>query len=278
MTFTCYDLFMCLILFALRRHPDYPLIVAANRDEYFQRPTEAANFWQDQPAVLAGRDLQAGGTWLGINRSGQFAAVTNVRNGRETPNRPGSRGALVSDYLTAQQPGQFQPQHGDDHYNGFNLLTGTPASLLYRSNRGNQALYELPAGVYGLSNGHLNGPWPKVTSGRQQLQQLLNLNWQQLAARQQDLLSLLTDTRRYPLSMLPDTGVSDEMEVMLSSRFIISDSEAINYGTRASTLVLFHRSGRIDFIEHSFDAQGPSGTEHFTLQTPAPSFTLDSTS
>lgn len=270
---------MCLILLALRAHPDYPLIVAANRDEYFDRPTRAAGFWPEQPQLLAGRDLQAGGSWLGINRRGQFAAVTNVRNGHDTHLRPRSRGELVTECLlseaplTPEAPALQQIAAHHQEYNGFNLLAGNPQCLVYASNRAQDlpaapatfdpahASRELASGIYGLSNGGLDTPWPKVVSGKALLADILQRDWQQLEARQQDLLALLADDTQAPAPQLPDTGVGPEREAILSSRFIACHSDPASplpdYGTRASTLVLFHRSGRIHFLEQSFAPQAP---------------------
>ncbi|MBU3068937.1 NRDE family protein [Aestuariicella sp. G3-2] len=255
---------MCLILFALRCHREYPLIVAANRDEFFARPTRFAEFWEDQPDLLAGRDLQAGGTWLGINREARFAAVTNVRNGLDTQARPGSRGELVTDCLrhASTTDALQQIANRQDLYHGFNLLAGTPQQLFYASNRHQTHTQELQAGVYGLSNGGLNSPWPKVDSGKAMLSELLERNWQQLDERKADLLNLLADDTLAPLDQLPDTGIPLDKERALSSRFIAcpatGDAPIPDYGTRASTLVLFHRSGRIHFLEKSFTPPPPT--------------------
>lgn len=270
---------MCLILLALRAHRDYPLIVAANRDEFFDRPTRFAEYWPEHPELLAGRDLLAGGSWLGVNRSGHFAAVTNVRNGHDTATRPHSRGELVTRCLfnpaplTASSPAlQHVAAHRHD-YNGFNLLAGNPDRLIYASNRAQDlpaspatvnaahAIRELEAGIYGLSNGGLDTPWPKVISGKTLLADILQRDWQQLDARQQDLLALLADDTQAPQEQLPDTGVGADREAILSSRFIACSPDPSSplaaYGTRASTLVLFHRSGRIHFVEHSYAPQPP---------------------
>lgn len=283
--------FMCLILLALRAHPDYPLVVAANRDEYFARPTRLAEFWPESPQLLAGRDLQAGGSWLGINRRGRFAAVTNVRNGHDTETRPRSRGELVTSCLlsdaelTPDNPvlQQIAAHHHD--YNGFNLLTGTPERLLYASNRAQDlldaparfnpthAVRELQPGIYGLSNGGLDTPWPKVESGKALLGEILQRDWRQLEQRQQDLLMLLADDTQAPAAELPDTGVGAEREAILSARFIACPqdpaSPLADYGTRASTLVLYHRSGRIHFLEHSFAPQAPRPVAASTGLRPA---------
>lgn len=259
---------MCLILFALQQHPDYPLIVAANRDEFFQRPTAMADYWQDHCSILAGRDLQAGGTWLGVNRTGQFAAVTNVRNGQEPQDRPGSRGELVSQNLihpTAKA--LHMAQQNQDHYNGFNLLSGTPEQLHYFSNRTQQAPRRLRPGFYGLSNAQLDTSWPKVDSAKLELECIVtsaNRTSKDQSASDQlqsQLLEMMANAQQAPANQLPQTGIGEEWEALLSSRFIVSES----YGTRATTIVLFHHSGRIDFLEQSFDHQQALERRSYTL-------------
>ncbi|WP_439134609.1 NRDE family protein [Pseudomaricurvus sp.] len=257
---------MCLILFALRAHADYPLIVAANRDEYFARPTQFADFWPDHPDLLAGKDLLAGGSWLGVNRRGQFAAVTNVRNGLDLHTRPESRGELVTQCLLTPSTTEALQQLGKRHdqYNGFNLLAGHPRQLFYTSNRSLQGgIKELSKGVYGLSNGGLDSAWPKVESGKALLAEILTRNWQQLDERKADLLNLLADDTQATTDQLPDTAIPIEKEEALSSRFIACPANPDNpmpgYGTRASTLVLFHRNGEIHFLEKSFNPLPPSG-------------------
>tara|TARA_B100000446_G_scaffold83698_1_gene78989 strand:- start:448 stop:1212 length:765 start_codon:yes stop_codon:yes gene_type:complete len=252
---------MCLIVFALQQHPDYPLIVAANRDEFFQRPTAAADFWQDQPDILAGRDLQAGGSWLGINRQGQFAAVTNVRNGAEPQDRPGSRGELVTHGLTLPQDEALDTiEQRKDHYNGFNFLCGNAEQLHYASNRGDEFQRPLDAGVYGLSNAALNTSWPKVDSARHEMAQIID-QYAKPKDLQHALMAMMANEQQAPRNQLPQTGIGEEWEALLSSRFILSE----NYGTRATSIVLFHRSGRIDFLEQGFDHQQPLERRAFSV-------------
>ncbi len=254
---------MCLILFALQRHPDYPLIVAANRDEFFQRPTAAADYWQDQPDILAGRDLQAGGTWLGVNRAGQFAAVTNVRNGHEPQDRPGSRGELVSQHLSKSTQHALQiAQENQTHYNGFNLISGNAEKLHYFSNRTQEDPRALEPGIYGLSNAQLDTSWPKVDSAKTELDIILS-SAQSTEQLQTRLLNMMANDQQAPADQLPQTGIGEEWEALLSSRFIVSES----YGTRATTVVLFHRSGRIDFLEQGFDHQQALEQRSFTLES-----------
>ncbi|MYM63488.1 NRDE family protein [Pseudomaricurvus sp. HS19] len=267
---------MCLIVFGLRSHPDYPLIVAANRDEYYQRPTDNASLWQPVPGgetVLSGRDLQAGGTWMGVRANGRFAAVTNIRNGHINSDRPRSRGQLVLDSLLSPDAAAHlqQLQSQAAQFNGFNLLSGSADSLWYSSNidtfgsdagqRQQGANRELAAGVYGLSNGLLDSPWPKVERSRQGLLQCLQRDWSNPAARCDELFDLLADASAAPVAQLPQTGIPLEREIQLSSAFIHS----ADYGTRASTLALFHRRHGWQFIERQFNEQGISGEQSWQL-------------
>lgn len=254
---------MCLILFAFKRHPEYPLIVAANRDEFFQRPTAAAEYWQDQPDILAGRDLQAGGTWLGVNRAGQFAAVTNVRDGHEPQDRPGSRGELVSQNLSRPTQHALQTaQQNQEHYNGFNLISGNADQLHYFSNRTQKAPQKLNSGIYGLSNAELDTSWPKVDSAKTELNTIIK-SAKSATQLQVQLLDMMANDQQAPVEQLPQTGIGEEWETLLSSRFILSE----NYGTRATTIVLFHQSGRINFLEQGFDNQQTLERRSFTLES-----------
>lgn len=242
---------MCLVLLALDAHPDYPLVLAANRDEFYERPTAPATFWNDAPGVLAGRDLLAGGTWLGIDRRGRIAAVTNYRQGTREAAAPRSRGHLVSEYLTGDGDGRAHVERVAREaglYNGFNLICGDPRALHYFSNREGHAR-ALEPGVYGLSNHLLDSPWPKVTAGRSGLSALLSTTGDELVSR---LFELLSDRRQHADELLPRTGVSPEWERLLSSAFIASPE----YGTRSSTVVLIGRDGGVTFVERSF---GPGG-------------------
>lgn len=242
---------MCLVLIAFDSHPDYSLVVAANRDEFHDRPSAAASFWADAPSILAGRDLRAGGTWLGIDLRGRFAAVTNYRQGRREGPAVRSRGCLVSDYLK----GGIDPHAHIEHtkrdaalYNGFNLLVGDSSELHYFSNREGRGRALTP-GVYGLSNHLLDTAWPKVTASKGALSALLKADAAELVP---DLFALLADRSRPDDHLLPHTGVGAEWERLLSSAFIVST----DYGTRSSTVVLVGRDGGIAFVERSF---GPDG-------------------
>ena len=237
---------MCLIVVGWRVHPDFPLVAAANRDEFHARPTAVANFWANAPEVIAGRDLEAGGTWLGITRSGRFAAVTNVRE-------PGaakgihSRGRLTQAFLEGRQtPADHVGRIEMGNYAGFNLLVGDGQSLWYCSNRGAKPL-ELSPGVYGLSNHLLDSPWPKLLTARQGFAQAMT----RLPDRE-PLFGILADDEIVPDTELPDTGIPLDWERRLSAIFV----RAEGYGTRASTVVVQSTDGSISFEERSF---GPGG-------------------
>jgi uncharacterized protein with NRDE domain len=247
---------MCLVLLALDAHPDYLLIVAANRDEFYDRPTAEAEFWAESPSVLAGRDLEAGGTWLGVNRQGRFAAVTNYRQGQREGLAQRSRGRLVSDYLTGDV-GALEHVEGIRReaalYNGFNLLASDAAGLFYFSNREGR-VRTLRPGVYGLSNHLLDTPWPKVVSTRSAFGALLSGGGSELT---KDLFALLGNRDQASDDQLPATGVGPEWERLLSSAFIVSQ----DYGTRSSTVVLIGRDGSIAFTERTFERGGVQGEE-----------------
>ena len=237
---------MCLIVVGWRVHPDYPLIVAANRDEFYARPTAFADFWADAPEIVGGRDLEAGGTWLGTTRTGRFAAVTNVRE-------PGagkglhSRGKLTQTFLAGQQTAsEYVNQLEMRDFSGFNLLLGDGQSLWYCSNRG-AAPRELGPGIYGLSNHLLDSPWPKLVTARLGFAQAIT----KLPDRE-PLFDVLADDEIVPDTELPSTGVPLEWERRLSAIFVRSEE----YGTRASTVLTLASDGRITFEEHSF---GPHG-------------------
>ena len=237
---------MCLIVVGWRVHPDYPLVVAANRDEFYARPTAIAARWPDVPQIIGGIDLEAGGTWLGITESGRFAAVTNVRE----PNMAkaaSSRGALTRDFLLADMPaGDYAEQIEGSHYAGFNLLLSDGESLLYCSNRDGKPR-ALPPGIYGLSNHLLDSPWPKLVQARQRFTAAL-----QHLPEEAAFFELLADQTIVEDDKLPQTGVPLEWERLLSAVFVKSE----NYGTRASTLLWQGSDGTLKLHEQSF---GPNG-------------------
>ena len=233
---------MCLIVFAWKQHPEFPLLLAANRDEFYARPALAAAWWEDAPHVYAGKDLEGGGTWMGINKQGRFAAITNIRNGEGKKSGAPSRGNIVADFLRNDiSPASYLHELKADakHYAGFNLIIGDSEELYWFSNETLQAQILQP-GVYGLSNGSLDTPWPKVNLAKTQFEKLM-----QQSAPDQAYFELLTDTTPAPDHSLPQTGVSLEWERLLSSIFIQSDI----YGTRVSSLIKCHVDGTTHLTE-----------------------------
>lgn len=237
---------MCLIVFSYKQHPDYDLIFAANRDEFYGRPTRKAEFWDEHPSVLAGKDLEAGGTWMGITTQGYFSAVTNYRDPDMVKDNPPSRGHLVLDYLKKEKdPEEYLKQvHSKaDAYSGFNLLTGTMEKLMYYSNR-QKDIARLEPGLYGLSNHLLDTPWPKVRQAKSDLDQLIR----QGEIEPSKLYSILTNDRVADDSELPDTGIPKELERAISPAFIRTET----YGTRSSTVLLVDKNGHVTYEERRY--------------------------
>lgn len=237
---------MCLVAFSYRQHSHYDLIFVANRDEFYERPTRAAQFWEEHPGILAGKDLKAGGTWMGINRAGEFSALTNVRDPDMKKEDPPSRGRLVLEYLAGpDEPGCYLQKidREADRYDGFNLLTGTPDSLFYYSNK-TRSVQQLESGLYGLSNHLLNTPWPKVTRAKKELSKQLASS----SIDEEALFELLKDDSLAPETELPDTGIPKELERAVSPVFIRTE----RYGTRCSTLLLIDKNGEVTFEERRF--------------------------
>jgi uncharacterized protein with NRDE domain len=259
---------MCLILFAYRSHPDCRLILAANRDEFYDRPTLPAVFWDDAPDLLAGRDLKAGGTWMGITKKGRFAAITNYRDPTTTIANAPSRGDLVKNFLIGKsRPRDYLEslQKNGQGYNGFNLIIGDSNDLFYYSNReGN--VHHIERGVHGLSNHLLNTPWPKVTQGTTRLHSLIS---QKHGFSQEDIFRILGDQSFPSNEDLPDTGVGLEWERVLSPMFITSDI----YGTRCASILLWKYSGEVTFLERTFDRNAEGNpkivTRRHTFTLPA---------
>lgn len=240
---------MCLILFSWKAHPDYELIVAANRDEWRDRPTAPAQWWDDAPDLLAGRDLKAGGTWMGIARNGRFAAITNFRDPSDKRSTAPSRGTLVMDFLLDDRaPREFLEavSHRDETFNGFNLIAGDGKKLMCLASR-DGVVREVEPGIHGLSNHVLDEPWPKVTQGRIELQQAIREPLDSEA-----LFTVLSDRTMAPDGALPETGVGLEWERVLSPALIV----APDYGTRSSTVLTIGKNGDVEFEERTRTPDG----------------------
>ena len=245
---------MCLILFAWKSVPGSRLIVAANRDEWFGRPAHRADFWQDQPSILAGRDDQAGGTWLGVTRAGRFAALTNYRNPLDKRSDAPSRGELVASFLSGSGTAEafVNSLHTSaSAYNGFSLLACDGERIFCYSNRADDVI-EVSPGVHGLSNHLLDTPWPKVVKG---CAGLARLNEQPYNA--DAYLALMDDSVPATERDLPDTGMDAESERRLSSLRILSG----DYGTRCTSVLHLSDAGILEFAERTYRADGSTSSE-----------------
>lgn len=247
---------MCLIILAYQVHPVYKLIVAANRDEFLQRPTASAHYWEDNPNILAGRDLEKMGTWMGVTTGGRFSALTNYRDPKEVTEGTQSRGELVADALNFK--GNLKDYMQDlagkkDLYPGYNIVAGDRTDLYYYSNRG-QELQKLEPGIYGVSNHLLNTEWPKVQKGKEGMSKIIQGEPEDMAEK---LLELLQNADQAPDELLPNTGVSFEWERRLSPLFI----KSVNYGTRSSTVLLMSEKD-IRYVERVYAKENVSDQQY----------------
>lgn len=240
---------MCVIYLAFNTEPDYPLVLLANRDEFYSRPTAAATYWEDFPYIYAGRDLVGGGTWLGVTNGGRLAAVTNYRD-PVAPVGKLSRGNLVADFLKSNIPASEYLEsirENAQKYSGFNLIIGeidvAVNDLYYFSNRGRD-VEKLDPGLYSLSNHLLDTPWPKVETGKERFTKLL----QQRSVSNEVFFDLLANRDLANDDDLPSTGVPYDWEKTLSAIFI----ETPDYGTRCSTVLKFNKEFKWDFEERVF--------------------------
>lgn len=254
---------MCLIIFAYQTDPRFPLVVAANRDELFARPSAQAQIWTDEESgssILSGRDLQAGGTWFGATQDGRFAAVTNIRDPSQTERRPRTRGDLTREFLASDQsPEDYCAALVDsyDQFAGYNLLVGDRSSLFYVNNQ-EEKVWNLEPGFYGLSNALLNTSWPKVERGKSRLQSLL-ADPDTLSTDM--LIEMMGDRSQADDADLPDTGIGIDIERKLSSAFILNPER--EYGTLCSTALIVEQSGASRFSEQNFDSSGNKTHGHF---------------
>lgn len=238
---------MCIILFSYKTHPDYKLVLISNRDEFYNRPTSQLSKWNNETEIYAGKDEQSGGTWMGINDNGNFAALTNYRDLSSIKQDAPSRGLLVSNYLTNSKApldylNEIKPLAKE--YNGYNLLVGSIDELYFYSNIEDKIIKVEP-GFHGLSNKFLNTPWPKVERGKQKIREITQLNKNISTDK---LFELLGDQTKAPDEMLPDTGVGIEWERILSPIFINSPI----YGTRASSILTIDKNDKVSFTERTF--------------------------
>lgn len=238
---------MCLINFAYQSHPTYKFILVGNRDEFYERPTQDLNWWKDHPEILAGRDLKDGGTWMGMNKFGSIAALTNYRDVKNIKQNAPSRGIILTKYLSGEMPLDefhiFLKTQGH-FYNGFNLVYGNTEELYYYSNADDrwQILYP---GIYGLSNAFLNTAWNKVVHTKKEFEVLIaNSN-----PDREKIISMMQNTEQADDKDLPYTGVPFAIEKQLSSAFINMD----NYGTRLTTYISISNLNEVHYLEKRYD-------------------------
>ncbi len=246
---------MCILFIAIKQHKDYPLVILANRDEFQQRPTTSARFWKEHPELLAGRDLQEGGTWLGLTKTGRISALTNYRDIPLHKEGRKSRGLLVRDYLTTDTTTAAYLDllvETKDNYNPYNILIGNPNELYVYNNVSNE-INQLEEGFHGLSNAYLNSPWPKISRGIDGLKNYI-LNSK---LSKDDLFSIMKDETKAPDSMLPNTGVGLEKERFLSSIFIQNQV----YGTRSTAVILYDWQNTVSFYERTYNPGGETTSE-----------------
>lgn len=256
---------MCLIVIAHQAHPEWPFIVAANRDEFHARPSQDAHWWPDRPEVLGGRDLQAGGSWFAIDRRGRFAAVTNFRDAEPPPRNRTSRGELITAFLDGERaPLEFLEDVDGDRYGGFNLLVGDADSLAYLSNRDGGCRVLMP-GIYGVANATLDTPWPKLERSKERLAALLDAG----SVNETSLLRLLDDRERARVDQVESGTLPFDTAHALTAPFIVTPE----YGTRCSTVVFRRDNGLVRFVEKRFDAGGAAtGSSEFRFDvTQSPS-------
>lgn len=250
---------MCLVVFAYKTHPQYRLVLAANRDELHQRPSREMGWWPDQPEILAGRDLQAGGTWLAAHRSGRFATVTNYRDHQEAPRRGlRSRGELVSQFVSGRASAmRFNASIDGQQYAGFNLLSADNDGLSYVSNRGD-AVTALDCGVYGISNASLDTPWHKLLRTRTALTELIA----DQKINESELFRIMSDRLPAPVAEIESDHLPFAKARAFTAPFILSG----DYGTRCTTILLWDNNGKVTLSEKRFDSAGiASGESRFSF-------------
>jgi len=261
---------MCILLIAWKTDPEYPLIVAANRDEAYARPAIPARWWPEAPQVLAGRDLKAGGTWMGVTRNGRFAALTNYWENEQASGKPASqagsetappsRGTLVGDFLTSDiSTGEYRKKIAENRsaYDGFNLVFGTPAGLVYCNNRRRNGqpdsrIHPLQEGIHGISNALLNTPWPKVTAARQALEEMIAGK----TVSTENLFALLNRSEQKDLQQTAGLTVDERRKISRASIRVFFPK----FRTRCSTVLLYRRDGLMSFEERTYN---PPGTSRF---------------
>lgn len=251
---------MCLIAFAYQSHPKYPLIIIANRDEFYERPTAPAHFWTEAPSILAGRDLRMNGSWMGVSKAGRFAAITNYRDPSQPESGTFSRGGIVQDFLNSTQScTKFIEalRKNKDLYGGYNVLLYDGETMQHYNNVLDEHNSVTP-GVHSVSNATFNTSWPKTVFAKEALRSIIQHDI--LAVT--DLISLLANDQIVPDEALPTTGVGIHLERALSAAFV----KLPNYGTRCSTALIFHENGTIELLERTYEQGNFSFDTAFELK------------
>jgi uncharacterized protein with NRDE domain len=252
--------YMCLILFNYKNHDKYKLILAGNRDEFYERPTEKATWWGKDNHILSGRDTKSGGTWLGLTKDGKFISVTNYRDPKDMKNDRRSRGEITYNFLTCgYEVNTFAEKLAETkrEYNGYNLIFGDVDNIFYFSNK-DGGFKKVTEGLHGLSNHYLDTPWKKVEKGKKLLSQIIK----DKEISHGKLFRMLADDEKAADNELPSTGVPLDWERVLSPMFIKSES----YGTRASTVLLIDYDNNVSFTEKTFLPDGESSTVKFEFK------------
>jgi uncharacterized protein with NRDE domain len=249
---------MCLIVLSLGQHPEYSLVIAANRDEFHARPTREAHWWPDKPDILGGRDLQAGGTWLALHRNGRFATVTNYRDAQPPSPKYLSRGCLVTDFLESDlAPLAYLDTIDEDAFAGFNLIVGEAGEVGYLSNR-EEGSRDLGPGTYGLSNALLDGPWHKVESSKRKFSALLDSG----EVNETSLMRLMNDRGKAAVLEVEKGHLDFDTAHAITAPFIVLP----NYGTRCTTVALMDNDGKWRITERRFDPAGQkTGESRFSF-------------
>ena len=241
---------MCLIFLAIDEHPDYPLIVAANRDEFYARETLPAHRWDNPAGMIAGKDVQGGGTWLGVDEEHGIAMLTNYRDPSNIREDAPTRGHLVTGYFNQREsPGVYlsEVERTGNEYNGFNLICGNKEGYFYYGNYA-EGVRQLTKGIHGLSNALIDDPWPKVESGKKAFRELIHGG----SPDPEAFIGMMFNDKEAPDNELPSTGVTLELERVLSPMFIKSK----NYGSRCTTVIMVNKSGNVRMVERTYAVPG----------------------
>ncbi|XOV92384.1 MAG: NRDE family protein [Bacteroidota bacterium] len=250
---------MCLIVLGQNIHPKYKLILVANRDEFYLRPTQSAHFWEGDNKLLAGKDLEAGGTWMGINKFGHLAAVTNFRDPINYQNNKASRGQIPINFLNKETTAVKYIAHlrkQANNFNGFNLISLDKEKLIHYNNQLGEET-EISDGIHAISNASLDTPWPKVLRAKEKFNKVISAEFSH-----DDLIELMSDGQTADPRDLPDTGIPKDLEEAVSAICIRTEK----YGTCSTTAITISHEGEVQFTEKSYPVgKRTEGVVRFTF-------------